>query len=494
MPTTSPVRVSGSSPARCATPKSVSFASRRRERGVSGTITFCGLTSRWMTPRPCACSSASASASPMRSTSRSRQLAVGGQAVERAPVDELRDQVARLVVLTGVEDPDDPGMVEPGGGERLARRPRSGRRSPGRDHLDGHLTVEPLVVGGVDRPEAARAEPRPRAGSGRARARADRAGSSSVASIGSPVRRTPRPLRPVASLDALPRRGGGACRHFPPRGDPPVLLRRGRRAPHERRRSPRPRRAPAGDVASDSQTLLVRRIARVVVCRRRPAAGLRGPELPRPPAGERAEGLQPPGLRDRAESRAGRDGVLPGCSARAAASPRRTSRTRSPASASRPSQQLKQAEALTSRTRCAARTVAADRARVAAGRPGLHRAADPPALGDSGDAADAAIQQIAGQMQAFLSSDVAVRDARRAVHQVRAGRQRDRRPEIARSQFLPALDWLSARRGRQQLGQQLSAGAAARDRNEPTGPGLHGTNIDSRPTATRRCSPTLRTS
>ncbi|MGH2967668.1 MAG: hypothetical protein ACRDK0_01190 [Solirubrobacteraceae bacterium] len=100
------------------------------------------------------------------------------------------------------------------------------------------------------------------------------------------------------------------------------------------------------------------------------------------------------------------------------------------------------------------------------------------ALGDSGDAADEAIQQIAGQMQVFLSSDVSyetrvVPFIKSVLDDNEIGGQ-----EIARSQFLPNLDWLQADVVAEQLGQQLSAGAG-RDRNEPTGPGLHGTNIDS---------------
>ena len=49
---------------------------------------------------------------------------------------------------------------------------------------------------------------------------------------------------------------------------------------------------------------------------------------------------------------------------------------------------------------------------------------------------------------------------------------------IAASVFLPSIDWLQADVVASQLGQQLSAGAG-RDRNEPTGPGLHGTNLES---------------
>jgi hypothetical protein len=100
------------------------------------------------------------------------------------------------------------------------------------------------------------------------------------------------------------------------------------------------------------------------------------------------------------------------------------------------------------------------------------------ALGDSGDAADEAIQQIAGQMQVFLASDVSYETRVRpfiktALDDAEIGGQ-----EIASSRFMPTLDWLQPETVARQLGQQLSAGAG-RDAGEPTGPGLHGTNIDS---------------
>ncbi len=100
------------------------------------------------------------------------------------------------------------------------------------------------------------------------------------------------------------------------------------------------------------------------------------------------------------------------------------------------------------------------------------------ALGDSGEAADRAIQEIAGQMQVFLASDVSYESRvvpfiKDALAEQKIGGQ-----QIAGSRFLPSLDWLQPEVVAEQLGQQLSAGAG-RDRNEPTGPGLHGTNIDS---------------
>jgi hypothetical protein len=100
------------------------------------------------------------------------------------------------------------------------------------------------------------------------------------------------------------------------------------------------------------------------------------------------------------------------------------------------------------------------------------------ALGDSGDAADAAIEQITGQMQVFLASDIAYRTRvvpliTHALDDKEIGGQ-----QIPQSVFLPDLRWLDTSTVANELGQQLSAGAG-RNKNQPTGPGLHGTNIDS---------------
>jgi hypothetical protein len=100
------------------------------------------------------------------------------------------------------------------------------------------------------------------------------------------------------------------------------------------------------------------------------------------------------------------------------------------------------------------------------------------ALGDSGDAADEAIQQIAGQMQVFLASDVAYETRVRPLIKSSLDENEIGGQDIAASRFLPSLDWLQPETVAERLGQQLSAGAG-RDRGEPTGPGLHGTNIDS---------------
>jgi hypothetical protein len=100
------------------------------------------------------------------------------------------------------------------------------------------------------------------------------------------------------------------------------------------------------------------------------------------------------------------------------------------------------------------------------------------ALGDSGEAADKAINDIAGQMQVFLASDVdyetRVRPSiKAALDDAEIGGQ-----NIAPSQFMPSNDWLQPDVVASKLGQQLSGGTG-RSSDEPTGPGLHGTNIES---------------
>jgi hypothetical protein len=91
------------------------------------------------------------------------ELAVGGEAIERAARDQLRDEEARAGVLPGVEDGDDPGVVQASGGQRLARRPLgdevTARGAEDDLHRDG--PVEPLVVAGVHGPEAAGAQAGP---------------------------------------------------------------------------------------------------------------------------------------------------------------------------------------------------------------------------------------------------------------------------------------------------------------------------------------------
>ena len=99
------------------------------------------------------------------------------------------------------------------------------------------------------------------------------------------------------------------------------------------------------------------------------------------------------------------------------------------------------------------------------------------ALGDEGDAANEAITKIAGQMQAFLASDVLyqARTApliKAALDDAEIGGQK-----IASSQFLPGIEWLSEQTIATQLDQQLTGGGN-RNTGEPA-PGLHGTGIES---------------
>jgi len=101
------------------------------------------------------------------------------------------------------------------------------------------------------------------------------------------------------------------------------------------------------------------------------------------------------------------------------------------------------------------------------------------ALGDEGEAADEAIQQIAGQMQVFLASDVSwqtrvIPFIKNALDENEIGGQ-----EIARSTFLPDQAWLEPQTVANALNQQLTGGGGDGGANgEPTGPGLHGTGID----------------
>jgi hypothetical protein len=97
------------------------------------------------------------------------------------------------------------------------------------------------------------------------------------------------------------------------------------------------------------------------------------------------------------------------------------------------------------------------------------------ALGDSGDVADKAITDIAGQMQVFLASDViyetrVVPFIKQGLNSHEIGAQ-----TIASSRFLPSQTWLSPQTVATQLDQQLTTGSNGP--GQPTGPGLHGTGL-----------------
>ena len=113
-------------------------------------------------------------------------------------------------------------------------------------------------------------------------------------------------------------------------------------------------------------------------------------------------------------------------------------------------------------------------------RDGLQRIADQvrAALSSDAEAADAAIQQIAGAMSMFLTSDVVYNERvypmiETELRDADVGGQR-----LQRTQFLPGWQWLDPNTVADALGQQLSADAADGTGREPA-PGLHGTGIDS---------------
>ena len=100
------------------------------------------------------------------------------------------------------------------------------------------------------------------------------------------------------------------------------------------------------------------------------------------------------------------------------------------------------------------------------------------ALGDEGEAADAAIDAIAGQMEVFAASDVAwdtrvIPFIKNALDENEIGGQ-----EIRRSPFLPDGDWIQATTVADVLNQQLTSGGGEGG-GQPTGPGLHGSGLDS---------------
>jgi hypothetical protein len=97
------------------------------------------------------------------------------------------------------------------------------------------------------------------------------------------------------------------------------------------------------------------------------------------------------------------------------------------------------------------------------------------ALSDDAEASSGAINEVAGQMQLFLASDVIHRVRvqpliKRALDDAEIGGQ-----TIATSQFLPGVEWLSPAFVADRLGQEAPAGGGQR-RGSPA-PGLHGTGL-----------------
>ena len=105
------------------------------------------------------------------------------------------------------------------------------------------------------------------------------------------------------------------------------------------------------------------------------------------------------------------------------------------------------------------------------------------ALGDEGENADQALKNIAGQMRAFDASDV-LYNARTQPFMQSALRDSDVTvSKIPPSQFLREISWVAPQYVAQKLGKRLSTGAdggdgSSTDKNQTTGPGLHGTGLN----------------
>jgi hypothetical protein len=97
------------------------------------------------------------------------------------------------------------------------------------------------------------------------------------------------------------------------------------------------------------------------------------------------------------------------------------------------------------------------------------------ALGDQGEAADAAINQIASEMQAFNASDVLYQA--RVVPLIKHALDDNgvTGQQIVRSRFLTDVAWMSPQFVASKLGQTLTTNGTRP--GQPTGPGLHGTGL-----------------
>jgi hypothetical protein len=108
------------------------------------------------------------------------------------------------------------------------------------------------------------------------------------------------------------------------------------------------------------------------------------------------------------------------------------------------------------------------------------------ALGDQGDAADQAIKGIAGQMNALNASDVLYRARVQPFISDAMGKAGLGGPSynVGPSQFVKDISWVAPAFVADKLGTRLSTGAeggsgsGSKDR-QPTGPGLHGTGLNS---------------
>jgi hypothetical protein len=116
------------------------------------------------------------------------------------------------------------------------------------------------------------------------------------------------------------------------------------------------------------------------------------------------------------------------------------------------------------------------------------------ALGDEGDNADKAINNIAGQMRSFDASDV-LYNARAVPFMENSLRDAGVGVTISPSQFLGEISWVSPNYVAQKLGTRLStggdgAGSEETNKNQTTGPGLHGTGLNATSYGNVTLSPT----
>jgi hypothetical protein len=117
------------------------------------------------------------------------------------------------------------------------------------------------------------------------------------------------------------------------------------------------------------------------------------------------------------------------------------------------------------------------------------------ALGDQGEVADKAIRDIAADMRAFDASDVLYDQRVTPFIKASLDKAGIRGQTTLKSQFLPDISWISPQFVAQKLGQQLSSGSSSgagstTNDNQPTGPGLHGTGLNSTSYGNVTLSPT----
>ena len=123
--------------------------------------TLAGLRSRCTTPASCASCRALHSDPAMSSTSSTAQPPVEGDALQQArPVQVFHDQErTALRIDVVVEDADDVGVAELGGGATLAEEPLAQDASSGvLSDLDGDIVAEQDAPGAIDSAHAAAGE------------------------------------------------------------------------------------------------------------------------------------------------------------------------------------------------------------------------------------------------------------------------------------------------------------------------------------------------